>query len=201
LAKDLFVGLGSPFWVGCFPASRVPLAAESLEGYYKLFPLLLSFYAFLVGEEMFRSLMHSRASDLISIKPRWFWEELDFVHRLSATFTKIYVFLSRKWYFDELYNRIFVRMVFFAGHRVTFEVLDRGMIERLGALGAAHSLVKWSKALSVLHVKSVNDYALFIIVICGLGFVAGFGTTITLDILIACLAFALLSSNSVGNGK
>jgi NADH-quinone oxidoreductase subunit L len=56
-----------------------------------------------------------------------------------ATFPAIYKFVSNKWYFDELYDRIFVRPAMWLG-RLFWHGGDEGTIDRFGPHGAAYAV-------------------------------------------------------------
>jgi len=56
--------------------------------------------------------------------------------RFTATFRGLYAFVLNKWYFDELYDLIFVRPAFALG-RLFWKAGDEGTIDRFGPDGAA----------------------------------------------------------------
>lgn len=56
--------------------------------------------------------------------------------RLAATFQPIYQFFFNKWYFDELYDLIFVKPAFWFG-RLFWKKGDEGTIDRFGPNGVA----------------------------------------------------------------
>jgi NADH-quinone oxidoreductase subunit L len=56
-----------------------------------------------------------------------------------ATFPGIYKFVSNKWYFDELYDYIFVRPALWLG-RLFWHGGDEGTIDRFGPHGAAYAV-------------------------------------------------------------
>ncbi|MEM8918772.1 MAG: NADH-quinone oxidoreductase subunit L [Pseudomonadota bacterium] len=56
--------------------------------------------------------------------------------RLAATFEPLYKFFFNKWYFDELYDLIFVRPAFWFG-RLFWKQGDEGTIDRFGPNGVA----------------------------------------------------------------
>jgi NADH-quinone oxidoreductase subunit L len=53
-----------------------------------------------------------------------------------ANFPGVYNFVANKWYFDELYDRIFVRPAMWLG-RLFWHGGDEGTIDRFGPHGAA----------------------------------------------------------------
>jgi NADH-quinone oxidoreductase subunit L len=59
--------------------------------------------------------------------------------RFVAVFPGIYEFVFNKWYFDELYDRIFVRPALWLG-RLFWHGGDEGTIDRFGPHGAAYAV-------------------------------------------------------------
>ncbi len=72
------------------------------------------------------------------------------------TFQLLYQFLLNKWYFDELYNIVFVKPAFWFG-RLFWKRGDEGLIDRFGPNGSA-AAVKfagvWSAKLQSGYVYS-----------------------------------------------
>jgi NADH-quinone oxidoreductase subunit L len=64
--------------------------------------------------------------------------------RFTATFPAIYRFLLNKWYWDELYNLIFVKPAFWFG-RLFWKKGDEGTIDRFGPHGAAEVVLQGSR--------------------------------------------------------
>jgi NADH-quinone oxidoreductase subunit L len=79
--------------------------------------------------------------------------------RFVATFGALYRFLLHKWYFDELYDRIFVRPAFALG-RLLWKKGDQGTIDRFGPNGVADVVRLGSVAAGRLQSGYVYTYAL-----------------------------------------
>ena len=71
----------------------------------------------------------------------------------------IYQFVYRKWYFDELYNFIFVRPAFWLG-RVFWKHGDVGIIDRFGPNGAAWVVAKGAVVAQKVQSGYLYSYAL-----------------------------------------
>jgi NADH-quinone oxidoreductase subunit L len=71
----------------------------------------------------------------------------------------IYDFVYNKWYFDELYNFLFVRPAFWLG-RVFWKVGDVGIIDRFGPNGAAWVVVQGSRVAQKVQSGYLYSYAL-----------------------------------------
>ncbi|MBV9842454.1 MAG: NADH-quinone oxidoreductase subunit L [Sphingomonadaceae bacterium] len=79
--------------------------------------------------------------------------------RFAATFGVLYRFLLHKWYFDELYDAIFVRPAFAIG-RFLWKKGDEGTIDRFGPNGAAAVVAGGSIAAQRLQSGYLYTYAL-----------------------------------------
>jgi len=79
-----------------------------------------------------------------------------------------YFFLAKKWYFDLLYNNIFVFNLLSAFYLLTFKVIDRGLIEFFGPLSLVRLISKFSASLSLLQTGFLYNY--IFIVLLGLMF-------------------------------
>jgi NADH-quinone oxidoreductase subunit L len=80
-----------------------------------------------------------------------------------ARFGFLYRFLLNKWYFDELYNAIFVRPAFWLG-RFFWKQVDIGVIDRLGPNGAAKVVALASRGAVRLQSGYLYSYALVMLV-------------------------------------
>ena len=79
--------------------------------------------------------------------------------RFTATFRGLYAFLLNKWYFDELYDFLFVRPAFALG-RLLWTRGDQGTIDRFGPNGAAWVVQATSAVSHRLQSGYVYTYAL-----------------------------------------
>ncbi len=83
--------------------------------------------------------------------------------RFVATFRGLHAFLMHKWYFDELYDRIFVRPAFWVG-RLFWRRGDQGTIDRFGPDGVA-AVVEGTAAIARrLQTGYVYTYALVMLI-------------------------------------
>jgi len=79
--------------------------------------------------------------------------------RFIATFRGLYDFLLHKWYFDELYNVIFVKPAFALG-RFFWKSGDQATIDRFGPNGVAAVVVGTGAAARKLQSGYLYTYAL-----------------------------------------
>lgn len=150
-AKDLFIGLGSPFWANSLFTHPFNMNdPEFLPTIVKLFPLFLS----ICGGASAFYLYTTKKNVLYSWKTSY----------LGRLF---YTFLNRKWFFDKVYNLYVSQFLLNISYNTTYKVVDRGVIEILGPLGLSKLLKTISKLLSVLQ-KSGNFYRLALSILVSL---------------------------------
>jgi NADH-quinone oxidoreductase subunit L len=79
--------------------------------------------------------------------------------RFIQTFPGIYRFVSNKWYFDELYDFLFVRPALWLG-RLLWKGGDEGTIDRFGPHGAAYAVSVGNRITYRLQSGYLYSYAL-----------------------------------------
>ena len=83
--------------------------------------------------------------------------------RLTAQHEPLYKFLLNKWYFDELYNAVFIRPAFRIG-RLLWKGGDGKVIDGLGPDGVAATTIKAAKRVAALQTGYVYHYAFAILI-------------------------------------
>jgi NADH-quinone oxidoreductase subunit L len=83
----------------------------------------------------------------------------DAPQKLAATFRPLYNFFLNKWYFDELYDAIFVRPAFWLG-RLFWQKGDVGIIDRFGPNGSAAAVALTSRIAVRMQSGYLYTYAL-----------------------------------------
>ena len=83
----------------------------------------------------------------------------DAPQKLAATFRPIYNFFLNKWYFDELYNLVFIRPAFALG-RLFWKGGDVGIIDRFGPNGSAAAVALTSRLAVRMQSGYLYTYAL-----------------------------------------
>ena len=94
--------------------------------------------------------------------------------RFTATFRGLYLFLLRKWYFDELYDFLFVRPAFAIG-RFLWVRGDQGTIDRFGPDGLSKLVLAGNRITARVQSGFVYTYAL--VMLLGLAGVATWAMT------------------------
>jgi len=72
-------------------------------------------------------------------------------------------FFGAKWFFDIIYNNIFVLFFLNVGYNITFKLLDRGFIEFFGSTQASHSLRKEARTFNIFHTGFLYHYLLVVV--------------------------------------
>ena len=81
---------------------------------------------------------------------------------LKSKFKSIYQFVLNKWYFDELYNKIFVNPIYDLG-KFLWSKIDQGFIDRFLPNGSASVVSSIAKACKRLQSGFIFDYTFIII--------------------------------------
>ncbi|MGE4411173.1 MAG: NADH-quinone oxidoreductase subunit L [Sphingobium sp.] len=87
----------------------------------------------------------------------------DWPARFVAQFHVLYDFLLNKWYFDELYNAIFVKPAFAIG-RFLWKQGDEGTVDRFGPNGMAALVVAGGRVTRKLQSGYLYTYALVMLI-------------------------------------
>ena len=147
LFHDAFLGLahGAAFWAGSLSFDTALLEAmEHLPSALAAAPGVAMILGFLLAWQMYL-----RAPD----SPAW----------LAAHFAGIYRFLLHKWYFDELYDFLFVRPAFALG-RLFWRRGDQGAIDRFGPDGVSAAVAGGAVAAKRFQSGYLYNYALVMLI-------------------------------------
>nr|YP_009348223.1 NADH dehydrogenase subunit 5 [Pseudogymnoascus destructans]APY18129.1 NADH dehydrogenase subunit 5 [Pseudogymnoascus destructans] len=151
IAKDLFIGLGSGFFMDnslfIHPMHETMLDTEfAVPVLFKLLPLIftisLSFLAIILSEFLPLSLIN---------------------FKLTRLGYNIFSFFNQRFLIELLYNKYITGFVLKLGGQTT-KVLDRGSVELLGPYGLEKGLVNLSKKISSLDTGVITSYALYILI-------------------------------------
>ncbi len=147
LGYDAFAGDGrSAFWKDSFAiVGADPIeAAHHVGAFVKTLPIFVGVAGIVV------------AYVLYMMKP-------DIPAKLVERMPRLYQFLLNKWYFDELYDRIFVRPLFALG-RILWKGGDQGIIDRFGPDGISWVTLFTAKYTAKLQSGYVYHYAFAMII-------------------------------------
>ena len=143
--KDLFIGLGTPFWnnaIYTLPEHIVIIDAEFLPPFIKWLPFFVSLlsasFAFYIYSYGLTTLVNFYKTTL--------------GHDL-------YLFINRKWLFDKLQNELVTAALLRFGYHTTYKIIDKGIIELFGPVGLSTLVKKTSKSMGSLQSGLLNHYA------------------------------------------
>ena len=147
LFRDAFIGMGTFFFSGAIyvaPESNFALNAEFISFFYKAIPLVFSSFGIVLAIVIYSHVGY-------------------FFSRFWLTFYPLTHFLSKKWYFDTLYNRIFTDTLLKMGYSIFFKGIDKGLIEMFGPTGASHIVYFTSRQIKRIQTGYIHDYLTFLI--------------------------------------
>jgi proton-translocating NADH-quinone oxidoreductase chain L len=128
LSRDLIIGMGSLFFnmtytnyynFAIFDSEFLPTIVKNIPLFFTITGALLSLF-----------LIHC-----FSIDKNYIFEQ-----KISFLFRFIYVFLNKKWHFDQLVNELISVKIINFGYQISFKALDKGLIEQIGPLGSSASI-------------------------------------------------------------
>jgi NADH-quinone oxidoreductase subunit L len=93
------------------------------------------------------------------IATQMYLRSADAPQKIASTFNGLYKFFLNKWYFDELYNLIFIRPAFWLGN-LFWKGGDAGIIDRFGPNGSAAVVAMTSRLAVRMQTGYVYSYAL-----------------------------------------
>ena len=151
ISKDIFIGLGSGFFVDnsifIHPLREIMLNTEfAVPVLFKLLPLLFT-------------LLFSMIAIII----------LEFIPKIIVNFKlnrmgyNIFSFFNQRFFIELLYNKYITGIILKLGGQ-TIKILDKGSVELLGPFGLEKGLLLLSKNISDLNTGVVTSYALYILV-------------------------------------
>jgi NADH-ubiquinone oxidoreductase chain 5 len=145
LTKDLFIGIGTPYWsnsILLLPEHSMLIESEFVSLFVKWLPFFVS-----IGSSILAFLIYSLYSSILSS-----------IYKTNFGYI-MYVFFNRKFFFDKLYNNIIAKFFLSIGYSITYKTLDKGFIEFFGPSGFSSFLLHLSRRLRNLQSGFLNHYA------------------------------------------
>ena len=150
LGKDMFIGLGTDFWNNAIyikPENNIIIDSEFLPTFIKLIPLNCT-----IG-----------ASVLAIVLYKYYKKELINFSQKNIT---LYNFLSKKYHFDTIYNKLIVFKLLDIGYNITYKMIDKGLIEIYGPYGLSSFVNRFSK--NIIRLQTGFVYSASFIMLIGL---------------------------------
>lgn len=145
LARDMMIGLGTPFWSNALfvlPKNSVLLESEFIPQTQKFLPLIST----LVGALLAYTFNQSHAETSYRIK-------------LTKLGKQLYTFFNKRWFFDKVFNDFISENALRFGYLISFKTLDKGIFEILGPSGIAQSFMNLAQYFSRLQSGLIYHYA------------------------------------------
>jgi NADH-ubiquinone oxidoreductase chain 5 len=151
IAKDVFIGLGSAFFIDnalfVHPLHEIMLNTEfAVPTLFKLLPLIVTV------------LLSVISIILCEILPIFF---ISF--KLTRYGYNIFSFFNQRFFIELFYNKYITNIVLKLGSHTT-KIIDKGSVEILGPFGLEKGLLNLSRAISSLDTGVITSYALYILV-------------------------------------
>jgi NADH-ubiquinone oxidoreductase chain 5 len=151
ITKDIFIGLGSNFFIDnslfIHPINEIMIDTEfAVSTFFKLLPFVFTV-----------------SFSLVAIIISEFFPELVISFKISRLGYNIFGFFNQRFLIEYFYNKYIVNLVLYLGGQTT-KILDKGSIELCGPFGLEKGLISSSKMISYLNTSIVTNYALFILV-------------------------------------
>ena len=150
--KDMCIGIGTDFWgnaIFIHPKNYSYYDAEFISHAAKLMPVTFS----LIGA-------------MAAFCLNYLFYTVTYRFSLYNTFGRhLFKFISREWYFNNVYNMYIVLPVLTTSYSVIFKVIDRGYIEYMGPLGVTKGLNPLIKNTAELQTGNVSNYAFYMLII------------------------------------
>lgn len=189
LTRDMIIGLGSDFFgsaIYTLPINQSLPESEFIPTHIKLIPLFFSIFGGTLSFIILNSLGNPR-----------------YAYSLKMTHlgNKLYTYLNKKWYIDQVYNEFIVVPALNLGYNVTFKLVDRSVIEFFGPYGISHLVMASSAQVARLQSGLLYHYAF--VTLTGATFFLAFislseYSALLLDprlggIFVACIVFSIYS--------
>jgi len=152
LAKDLFAGLGTMTFndsIYCNANNGALIDSEFIPAFFKNIP----FYCTVLGFVLSLMFINSFGVN----------KKLIFDLKRSPAYISLHTFLLKKWHFDQIFNEIVVHRIMNFGYKISFELIDKGNIEIVGAKSVSRELNTISTQFSKYHSGLLNHYLFFMI--------------------------------------
>jgi len=151
ITKDIFIGMGSNFFVDnslfIHPTHEIMIDTEfAVPVLFKLLPFIFTI-----------------SFSIIALILSEFLSEGVISFKLSRLGYNIFGFFNQRFLIEFFYNKYITNLILDLGGQIT-KILDKGSLELFGPFGLEKGLVKLSKNIASLSTSHVTTYALYILV-------------------------------------
>lgn len=151
ITKDIFIGLGSGFFIDnaiyIYPSHEIMLNTEfGVPTLFKILPLILTITLSLL------SIILSEIFPILLIK-----------FKFSKIGYITYSFFNQRFFIELFYNRYITNIALLLGGQTT-KFIDKGSVELVGPYGLELILLNLSKSINKLNTSIITSYALYILI-------------------------------------
>src|SRR5246127_4533960 len=151
ITKDIFIGLGSDFFVDnalfIHPSHEIMLDTEfAVPTFYKLLPLFFTIFL-----------------SILSILYTEFYPKLLMKFKFSKLGYNIFGFFNQRFLVEMFHNKYISEPILYLGGQTT-KIMDKGSVEKFGPFGLEKSITNISSYINKLSTGVVTSYALYILV-------------------------------------
>lgn len=151
LARDMMIGMGTPFWSNAIYVLPHHIAlVESEFGvvlWVKMLPLIFTL-----------------SGALLAFMANDFWSYLGYKLKVTSLGVGLYTFFNKRWLIDQAYNQWIGWQALQFGYHVSFRLLDKGTLEILGPYGIAQTMRTLTGRVSALQSGFVYHYAFLMVI-------------------------------------
>jgi NADH-ubiquinone oxidoreductase chain 5 len=147
----LLIGFGTDFWnesLYILPQNYSLSDIEFISTFYKILPLIFTLLGIFVAIYLYAFNLNF----YMKIKKKKF-------------FNFIYNFLSKKWYFDRLYNEFVSKNFLFYSYYFSYKDIDRGVLEIFGPFNLTKTLEKTNNFIKIYQSGNIFHYLFFFLVV------------------------------------
>lgn len=148
--KDMFIGMGTNFWgnsIYVLPENFNRIDSEFINQIIKLLPTILSLTGLFLAFVFYT-----------------FFDKFLFTTKISSWGKKLYNFFNKKWFFDKVFNEYLTQFLLKFGYRMSYKIIDRGILEIFGPLGISTIISKQAKLFYKLQTGFIYHYTLIMLI-------------------------------------
>jgi len=147
IARDLFIGFGTSFWNGSIYHAPETTGAQQIGEFLPFLVKLTPFFGSMLAVYLVFLVNNARTHE---IGRSYFMDE----NTLSA-----HRFLSHKWYFDTVYNRLLNQPLLEGSYTTVFAMIDKGLLELVGPTGLGKTSFRLGSFITSFQTGRVYEYA------------------------------------------
>lgn len=150
LAKDMMIGVGTPFWgnsLFILPLNNNSIESEYIPQYIKTLPLVFT----LLGAA-------------IAFVVNYFQTAWAYTLKMTPLGRRLYYMFNKRWFFDKVNNDLLAHQALNFGYHISFKNLDKGFFEIIGPQGICVVFSRLAQHISKLQSGMIYHYAVIMLI-------------------------------------